>query len=246
MSNCLNLVKIFAAIIFLCFFSSQGFAYAGATKGSYFQIDAVHLRSSNRLSISQEYKDYDTNVAAACDGYPKCYLGNEKPNAVGSGYGLNYKYAFSGEKTLVDPLQWLFIAPAIFYEKVNSIGTGKEYGNKVIINRRYGAKLDFGYDFDYGISPYLTTGISVLGYNVKVHDTSGSFVANKSGNDYGAFYGAGLAYSPFDKFSFVLEYNQQSNTLKSHVVGDYTSTGVPYGKVYATVRVFKFGVAYHF
>jgi len=41
MTHRANLLKNFAAVIFFCSLSTQVFAYAGATKGHYFQVDAV-------------------------------------------------------------------------------------------------------------------------------------------------------------------------------------------------------------
>ncbi len=244
MTHRANLLKNFAAVIFFCSLSTQVFAYAGATKGHYFQVDAVGFASSNRLGASQEYKDYrTTNFGETYDAGGKYYILYDYPNSSKVGQGFTYKYAFSAEKTLIDPLKWLFVAPAIFYENINSSGTGKTYGNVVNINNRYGFKVDVGYDFDYGISPFLVGGLSSTSYTIKMQDLDKT---TKSGSDYATFYGAGIAYSPFDKFSFVLEYNEQSNIFKSHVSGDYSATGAYFDRVYSRNRIIKFGVAYHF
>lgn len=245
MTNCISLAKNFVAIIFLCSLSTQVFAYAGATKGHYFQVDAVGINSTNRLSASSEYKAYSTSTFGDTyvDGQ-RYYVADEYPNPDGVGYGFTYKYAFSAEKTLIDPLKWLFVAPAVFYENLGVSGAGKSYGNVVELNNRYGFKVDVGYDFDYGIAPFLVGGVSSTSYTIRMSDSVNKDV--KSGSDIATFYGAGIGYSPFDKFSFVLEYNEQSNIFKSHVSGDYTTTGAYFDKVYSKNRILKFGIAYHF
>ena len=114
MTHIISLVKKFAAIIFLCFLSTHAFAYAGATKGHYFQLDAINLKSDTKLLLSQEFQDYDPDAAALCASSDLCYLTYERPSPKGNGYGFNYKYAFSAEENFVYPLNGCLLLRRFF------------------------------------------------------------------------------------------------------------------------------------
>lgn len=93
-----------------------------------------------------------------------------------NGFGLKYFYAVNFNN--------FFIAPEIFYEKIevknknsynrfkvienNVVQTDKrnEFGYKFMkIHQRYGGKINFGYDFDSNFSPYLFGGLSYIDFS---------------------------------------------------------------------------------
>ena len=197
--------------------------YKGATEGNYLQVNAVMMNAKEKLLV---------DPAQAPDN-STWYL-NDQPNGTGLGGGLAYKYAYSFKDVLVNPINWLYVAPGIFYDSANASGRDKIMGNKVDIGSRYGAKLDIGYDFDYGISTYITAGVAATKYNVTWVNYS-DFVAGSaspatqkvSGTSMGYFYGLGVSYAPFERVSFSLEFNEQVSTMKLNqkpVIVDIFST----------------------
>lgn len=145
----------------------------------------------------------------------------------------------------------------MFYDNVHSEDSDKFFNNKVSLNRRYGASLDLGVDFDFGISGYFINGMAALDYKVDWVDFEDGLIfaddpsyetkkTSVSGTSWAYFYGIGVAYTPVEWLSLALEYTQQSNTLDAIVPGGYATTGIVYDRVLSDTKIFKFGVAYHF
>ncbi len=229
--------------IFLCLTPS---AFAASkikfTQGSYLEIDAVNMENTQEITLSSE-TDYDETAL------------KNKPSGSGSGYGLAYKYAFSFKDSLVYPFSRMFLAPGIFYEDAES--TSQDYfGDQFTIGNRYGAKLDLGWDFDYGIATYGTFGFSSIKYNVSavnfedfvLHESDPNQTVRRSsisGTSYAPFYGLGLAYSPFKHITLNLEYNYQKNKIDT--TPDSGAPTTIYVKEIANKsQIVKFGIAYHF
>ena len=230
-------------VIFLCLTPS---AFAASkikyTQGSYLEIDAVNMENTQEISLSSE-TDYD-DVAF-----------KNKPSGSGNGYGLSYKYAFSAKDALVYPFSRMFLAPGIFYEDAES--TSQDYfGDRFTIGNRYGAKLDMGWDFDYGIATYAAFGYSSIKYDVSatnfddfdLHESDPNQIVRRtsiSGTSYAPFYGLGLAYSPFKHITLNLEYNYQKNIIDTAPESG-SPTVVFLNKIINKSQIVKFGVAYHF
>ncbi|MDX2082571.1 MAG: hypothetical protein SFV53_01095 [Rickettsiales bacterium] len=251
---------IFLERIFFClilfFISSQSFGATNRTKGNYLEIDAVGFLSHNDPLVAQDFIDENTSLDSS-----SYYIEGNSLKASGPGYGLSYKYAYSFHKKLIHPFDRIFIAPGLFYENLKANGEDKVFGDKLSFNKRYGAKLDIGFDFDYNLGVYFTNGISALNYtvdwmnclyvqNVGVScptDNSAIFGTTKiSGRSYAYFYGIGATYHFFKNFALILEYSMQSNTLKASTSAGYKQSGVIFDRIKSESQILKFGLAYRF
>lgn len=226
------------------YFTSSAFAASKIkyTQGSYLEIDAVNMENTQEISLATETSDETTDL-------------KNEPSGSGSGYGISYKYAFSAKDSFVYPFSRLFLAPGIFYEDAES--TSQDYfGDQFTIGNRYGAKLDMGWDFDYGIATYATFGYSSVKYDVSVvdsddftlHETDPTHDIRRSsisGTSYAPFYGLGLAYSPFKYITLNLEYNYQKNNIDT-TPDSGAPTVVFINQISNRSQIIKFGVALHF
>lgn len=245
--NKLSKIKtLLSAMVILLIFLNHSFAAIPKNSdGHYFQIDVVNIKSKQELLISKELFEEDVKFE------------NNTLEDSDLSYGLSYKYAFSMKDTLIDPYERIFIAPGFFYEDIELKTKDPDWEDNLVIKSRYGIKLDAGWDFDYGISAYLTNGISAIKYKATwvglidslVHTYDPSYETEKylvSGTSFAYFYGLGLIYSPIERISFILEYSQQENNIKAAPEGGYAKTGVIFGEVPTMNKITKFGIAYHF
>ena len=144
-------------------------------------------------------------------------------------FGVNYSYAFNYNN--------FFIAPGLIFEKNNA----KNFLNRQssqdhlpsffgtsynLIKKRYGIKLDLGYDFNDNIALYATLGQAVNNYkNNSSNFTKYSFngkppfedIPNSinqdpftisSGKKHALFYGGGFRINIKENWYFVGEYNR--------------------------------------
>lgn len=208
------------------------------TQGHYIGFDAV----LNRASFNQYYSDPDGGI-----NYEKKV--NPSSTGYGGGLGINYKYAFNFNK--------FFIAPGIFYEKLNTKVTPSQKAypfnelssRGLTINDRYGIITNFGYDFNQNISPYLVIGYSAVRYN----STNGvGYIGEeavetvlKSDTAHSLLYGLGLNLKYNQQISFNLEYNMQKFTVKQGKISD--PVFITYNSKYkAYIDSLKLGVDFNF
>lgn len=241
MNYYLRLVSIFFVVSFI---PNSAFAEPPLnSSGHYLQIDAVHSSYNQEILVSKELFDSDYSTLAIDD---------ELTNSSTS-YGITYKYAFTMDDVLIDPYGRIFIAPGIFYEDISSQDRDIHFDSIISMKSRYGFKVDVGWDFDYGISTYLTNGLSVVEYEASwVNIVDWIFAVENprrvdvSGRELGYFYGIGVSYSPVERLSFVLEYNGQKNTLNARAPGGYASSAIIFDRIASAGQIIKFGIAYHF
>lgn len=233
--------KFFVAIVFVvCSFSKNSWAYfKGATDGHYLQASYVMATATQELLVDSTYVGTSSTWKLA-----------ESPKDTTGGFEIAYKYAYSFKDDLVSPVSWLYIAPGLFYENIQTTGEESILNNKISINNRYGASLDLGYDFDYGISSYFTGGVAAIDYeadwtnlNYYPDTTQRSKV---SGTNYGFFYGAGVSYELFERVRVVLEYTQQTATIKALPEGDLDTHGAVFDRFYNKMKIMKLGISYCF
>ena len=205
------------------------------TQGHYVGIIAI----VNELSF---YERYSTN------GGPK---NNVKPSGSDKGYGLglDYKYAFNFNK--------FFIAPGIFYEKLNT-GSGPSLGSefysasstitRLEVRDRYGLKMDVGYDMSQNISPYFSLGYSWVDYLSKnggclIDDCQSKL---KHGVDGSIIYGLGMKFNYSKNLSFNIEGNIQKFVAKTDASVSNISY-LEYQAIYrAKIKTIKIGTSYNF
>lgn len=208
------------------------------TKGHIVGFDVV----LNRASFNQYYSDPDGGI-----NYEKKV--NPPSTGYGGGLGVNYKYAFNFNK--------FFIAPGIFYEKLNTKVTPSQKAypfyevtsRGLTVNDRYGIITNFGYDFNQYISPYLVVGYSAVRYNSKngigyVGEEAVETVS-KTDTAHSLLYGLGLNLKYNQQVSFNLEFNMQKFTAKQGKISD--PVFISYNSKYkADIDSLKLGVAFNF
>lgn len=160
----------------------------------------------------------------------------EKRNIkVSTGFGLDAKYAFNKSG--------VFIAPGAFVDFFSNKYVTKypEYNNsgeKSRLENRYGLKVDAGYDVTNNFAPYITAGVSEVGYkytvNNSINNTRGRANHFKQGN----FFGFGSNFHINDKFTVNAEFNTQ-NTKAGAPLEDFV-------KEKYRINIVKVGGAYHF
>lgn len=144
-------------------------------------------------------------------------------------FGVNYSYAFNYNN--------FFIAPGLIFEKNNA----KNFLNRQstqdhlpslhgtsynLIKKRYGIKLDLGYDFNDNIALFATLGQAVNYYknnssNFRLFSYTGNApwiiekptlasnpFATSTGKKYALFYGGGFRLKIRENWYFVGEYNR--------------------------------------
>jgi len=179
------------------------------TEGNYLGIDLLQASADQRYlqngKVANNYKEFDDSSY---------------------GIGTGYKYAFNFDK--------IFISPGVFFENLGTKAADKD-GDNVLLNNRYGAKVDIGYDVSDKFSAYFTNGASNTSYKVDWKSVG----RKKSGSKLDYFYGAGLAYKVSDKLVMNVEYNRQSTVLDTPNLGGIN-------QVKADLNVIKVGLAYNF
>lgn len=209
------------------------------TQGHYVGFDMV----LNRLSFYQKF----TFPIAGVNSERKV---RPESRGYGGGFGFNYKYAFNFNK--------FFIAPGIFYERLN---TRVQPSQKVYpfyeINRgelrvsdRYGFVTNFGYDINESLSPYVLLGYSAVRYTSKngAGYTGENALESSLRTDTARslLYGGGLNIKYNQEVSFNLEFNiQRFTALQNRIVTEPIFSGY-ISKYEANLKSIKFGAAYNF
>ncbi len=111
----------------------------------------------------------------------------------------------------------LYLAPSVDYQRsVTTTQISPLAGNKPLtqsaVNSNYGIKVNFGYERDGKISPYITTGMlynanNVYNANNRIIDPINELLRS---NKAGYFYGVGTSKSVNKDLSVGVEYNTQN------------------------------------
>lgn len=216
-----------------------------------------HMLGLNLIESRLSFK-----TVATRSNYPEPRM---YPDAKGNdfGFGFSYKYGIKPDMIVDESkiskkfLNNFFIAPGLFFEKpnvsANRSGVGSIYSDpngqlvRLSVRSRYGASLDFGYDFSKYFSPYLTGGISRIDYTTSDYWQINSInylrsqIRDTSTSDW--FYGFGFRSKITNNFSLGFEYNTQNfraKTTSSDYVRDFNS-------IYrAKLETYKIGAFYNF
>lgn len=203
-------------LLLLAFFTSTiSFNAFAKTEGNYLGLNLINTQ---------------THTKAVASG-----VGTTEHSHNATSFGFDYKYAFNFNR--------YFIAPGIFYDFNNTnddfgMQNGVRFSNN--IQNSYGAKADFGYDGNDGLSPFLT-----LGYSITRQTTSsyGNIGFSKSPqNNEGLLYGIGLRYNINNSLSLVAAYEITQFNLNSNFDAVIDGTD----KISSDYKVMKLGIAYHF
>ncbi len=102
-------------------------------------------------------------------------------------------------------LKKFFVAPELFFDYLNSssrdfyTSTSPGFRNdEIVINHRYGFKMNMGYNFYRGFAAYTMAGLTNVDFDIRWKNASGS-QRNGAGVSYGStkfapIYGLGLSY----------------------------------------------------
>jgi opacity protein-like surface antigen len=204
-------------------------AASAKTSGSYLGVDAIR----GSLRFKEVYTD---------SRYPNGNATNDGFSNSGYGVGISYKYAYN--------FKGAYLAPGVFAEQYNIAAsrhnTPADLPQKLQVNNRYGAKLDFGYDVTNYFAPYVTGGYSGIRYKSTNYNTSGSTTItnhNIAGNAGSWFFGAGLKFDVSKNVSISAEYTTQNFRARTAIPNDTQSYS---GHYKSRLDVAKVGVAYKF
>ena len=142
------------------------------------------------------------------------------------GVGASYKYAVSFGQ--------FYAAPGVFFDQLGLKASDRD-SDTVSANRRYGAKVDVGYDITDNFSAYVTGGLANVSYKVDWK----SLEQKKSGSSTSMIAGIGVAYKLSKDLLVGFEYNSHTPTFKTPDSGGIN-------EVASKIRVAQVGVAYNF
>lgn len=151
-------LKKILIILFLLIYSQNAFAI---TSGSYIGLDFI----SSDLSFGPEYTKFDDTIIKS----------KHSNSSTQKSFGMRYEFALN--------INGFYLAPTLFYENnrirnnLNQTSLYPKYFWKFNdvniyseIKKRYGAKINLGYDFNDDFSLYFTIGKA---YNYITNYTSG-------------------------------------------------------------------------
>lgn len=202
---------------------------AGKTEGHYVGVDVLGTRSGFYQRVENTNGDISRYSTSRHISY---------------GLGFSYKYAFNFDK--------FFVAPGLILEQNSFSGDqNNDHNNaeRLRINNRYGAKVDFGYDFNERVSPYLSLGYAGISYKTSDQGTASDNVtlvqSYKNGFGSSVFCGLGVKINLIDNLYLNAEYNRQSfiaTTRTDQQYSDYVlRTTIP-----TKLDIVKIGLAYNF
>lgn len=165
-------------------------------------------------------------------------------NADNVGFGFEGGYRF-------DLKDGFFITSELFFDQLNNnamdpyaSGNPNDQGfasrqDRIILNYRYGAKLNLGYEFNKKFGAFVNGGIGVVDYDVPWNSQA---VIRPRFNSYGstsdsAVYGIGAHYNLSEKLAIKASYDVQKLAIRYNLDGWRSSV---------ELRVFKLGLNYNF
>lgn len=206
----------------------------GQTSGSYVGLDLIATKTC--------FLVHDTTNGTTSSSYPPANCGSS--NAVGA----SYKYAFN--------YQGLFIAPGAFFEYYVSEPVEGRNGVSLDNQKRYGLRVDVGYDLTKKFSPYVTSGYARIDYRTRSRgdgltpDPNGpngyqSLTVGSDGDTNRPFWGVGLKYDFTKNLSGNLEYQRQNYKAKAAVPAE-SSDYLSNINFTTKLDIFRAGISYHF
>lgn len=206
--------KIKNALVSTLFVASvcAGSQALAKTEGNYVGIDLLRVKAQHQYANSGTDSPYAKFSDSA------------------TGFGINYKYAIN--------FDGFFIAPGAFYEKLGTKAIDSDKDN-ISLNHRYGAKIDFGYDFADNFALYFSGGLASVNYKVDWKSSNES----TSGNKVAPMVGVGAAYYPHKNLALTLEYNFQRVVLSTP---NFDTVPLKINEAKTDIGTVKIGAAYHF
>ncbi len=178
------------------------------TKGHY--VGASILQNS----VTNEYRNTSSSIAYKPDFKESNW-----------GYGVSYKYALNSND--------FFIAPELFFDNINN-----NTKDVLAINSRYGAKINFGYDFSDKIAIFFGTGAANVDYKINWDSI------NKASNNQktSLIFAIGANYYAYKNVAINLEFNSQMLEIEAY--GENLAN--PINQINSKINILKIGASYHF
>lgn len=234
----------FLKLIFLIIFLIQANTAFSRTSGNYVGVDFIK-----------------TNLSFSKHSYYRNYSNKSVHTHPTSGYslGLKYSYAFNYKN--------FFIAPGLIFEfnnTKNNLNASTARSESLLdyqgatyskIDRRYGAKIDIGFDFNDYFSAYSTYGYAInyftnyssSYYEKQFPNDSAKWFTYKSHRT-APFVGAGLRVKINDNWLINAEYNRTrfvTLTKAKNIYGDVSGTEMPHKiKFDNNINIIKLGINY--
>jgi opacity protein-like surface antigen len=216
-------------------------------KSCFFGISAAFIFLSSQPTFSKTSGDYlsfellrsEVSFQEKSASPSKFEYLNGTASDDGLGFGISYKHSYTIEE--------IFIAPGVFFEFNNAEAkmTKKDSGitnenRKLVINNRYGLRVDAGLDVTDVVAPYITLGVANVEYSTTDWSKTPADAKTKNGNKVGGFFGAGLKVEPHKNVAIYFEWQSQKGFNAK------TAAASGGGGFEAKIDVMKLGVAYKF
>lgn len=205
---------------------------AAAKDGAYVGVNLNHSHAQHRVggvdTTSYTISSYDN-------------MSYTDAKNVGFGFEAGYKISFDG----------IYLAPEIFFDQLNNnaedpsaninlASSANFVQDRLILNYRYGAKLNVGHNFTDKFSVFLTGGFANVDYDVNWNSLQGSSDVGYS--SYGAdklalLYGFGVAYDVSENLAAKLTFDRQDFAIRYSLDGWRSSV---------ELDVIRLGVAWGF
>lgn len=227
-------IKFIAAFL-IAVFASQSYSYAKS--GPYAGININRSRAEHKVSnMYGAPGTHETTIAFSSDRT------ETDATNVGFGFEAGYKFQLSNNG--------IYIAPEIYFDQLNNSAEDPYADNegqtlykqdKLILNYRYGAKLNLGYDFNEKYSAFVNYGFANVDYDVNWN----SVLSNGVGAAYSSYgadklaeiYGVGGAYNINENFALRLSYDMQKFNIRYMLDGWRSEV---------KLQTFKAGLIYNF
>ena len=190
---------------------------ASAKDGFYVGADLLQARAHHQYRVLYSAGVFEDNGAQA--------------KATSTGFSLNSGYKFNLNK--------VFIAPEIFYDRLNNSANDftyqdspANYRDNINMNSRYGAKINLGYNIFSKFAVFANAGFSNVSYSVKWPSVDNA----RYGHKLAMIYGVGASYNIDDNWAVRASYDRQRfniqwvyEGLRSAVDLSVAKVGVVYG-----------------
>jgi opacity protein-like surface antigen len=176
------------------------------------------------------------NVSRVSTGLHPQENGNKRDIKTSTGFGLDAKYAFNKSGVFIAPGTFVDFFSNKYVSKYSDFGMNMNLKSR--LENRYGLKVDAGYDVTNNFAPYITAGISEVGFKHTENDTTNKKRSRINHFKQGNFFGFGSNFHINDKFTVNAEFNTQ-NTKAGAPIKDFV-------KEKYRINIVKVGGAYHF
>lgn len=188
-------LNLFIADAYSANISSSKDSQDSHRSGVYAGLDLILMQAEHRF-IDDNHGDGPINA-------PQKLSANNGSASFGANVGYNFVY------------KDFFVAPELFFDNLSNRsndfyhmqGSSLEKQDKLVINYRYGFKVNVGYYINSKFSVFVNYGFANVDYNLKFYSNSD---ATTSGQKSAQIYGVGFTYKINNTWSMRTSFNYQS------------------------------------